>query len=301
MNRKLLLAAGALGLGTLYLASRGGERVPGSSRVRVVLVKSSRIHTKWQAMGAERGVGRPVAPLVAIPGLVVQSFKRADGDRQTIYDSPRGTFIVRGGFRRLYEGREGLFGLPTSDEVETKVSAAKALNVPATVSARVQTFERGRMIYLKKRERLIAFASVRVPMVRDPVTRLIYDSRPPPSRRSWYEDIGAGDVLLVLASPIIAPALVVAGIGAAAGPTGLSIAGTAANAILPGFGNVAVEFGTILADYECRGAGAINSATGTGAPEGNKVCRKFAEKVEPSTPFAVARGTVKAYAGAEGA
>lgn len=260
------LLAGAALLGGSTLIVRRMRRDP---RIAIAAVQSEQILRKWEDLGGERGIGTPIAPMYASPafdGVALQGFKRkSDGDRSTIYAHAGGTFLVRGGFYGVYTGNEKQFGLPLSDEYATKVSGAKMLGAKATIPAKQQDFQNGKMVWLKERKRILAYVK----------GKLVYDSKPPKRERAWYEEIGVGDALmLTLASPTI----INVGIGAVVGPELQKGLLSKIPVIGPIAGGAMYELQRGLNTYTCKAGGAINEKTGTGARGVNGLCRAYMAK-----------------------
>lgn len=65
-------------------------------------------------------VGHPVGPAVKYSEMnyYAQSFQRPNGERTVVIQKDGGdrAFLVRGGFYKIYAGREKMFGIPTSNE-----------------------------------------------------------------------------------------------------------------------------------------------------------------------------------------
>jgi hypothetical protein len=264
----IVLGAAAIAGGGLVVVKlrKGGPKIAAG------LVQSRQIVDKWSALGGEAVVGKPVTHVFASPafkGVALQGFRRADGARSTIYAHSGGTFLVRGGFYDVYTGMEGTFGMPLSDEISTKVNAAKRLGVKeATVEAKRQIFQNGELTWLKKSNHVFGRANGKV----------VYDSKPYVRKTAWYEEIGLGDALMVaLGGPNV---IVTLGIGAVVG-SDVQKGILSKIPVIGPLAGVMVEGQRWLTTFQCKGAGAVNAATGTGSPGANGLCKAYRAKQGP--------------------
>ena len=181
-------------------AAENARRKPNIGRLQVSFTQA--ILAAHQRTGAELA-GAPQGPaldVVASP-FIVQPFKRANGERTAIYfgRGAQRAHLVRGGFYKVFAGRERVFGLPTSDE--RAVGRVQIRMGGKSYQIVRQDFERGFMVYDPSTGRSRGYW---LPGGERGAKFVIYDSKP--KRAAWYEsawaaiqeDVTLGDIAFAL-------------------------------------------------------------------------------------------------------
>lgn len=181
--------------------------------------------------------GTPTAPAIKLTGMsyFAQTAQRENGEKVVWIYTPGDpeAYLVRGGFYKIWAGREKMFGAPTSDEI-TEVRVDARLRKVNMVR---QTFRNGYMIYNPKTKRS---KGIWMPGGARGAKFTVADTKP--RKKAWYEsawkavkdEANLGDVAFVgvLAGIVIATAATcVVTVGTGCGPAiGLAIAGGMATA-----------------------------------------------------------------------